>query len=153
MLSPDFFNLFISDLPSIFDNSCNPITLNGKKLGSLLYADDLVILSETADGLQTALDKLANYCKTWNLTVNIKKSQIMIFNKSGRLIQDYPFKYDGKPLEVVDNYPYLGIIFTPSGSFTKAIANLCDKAGRAFFAFRKYENNTHVTTTFKLFYA
>ena len=41
------------------------------KLCVLLYADDTVLMAETADELQAALDALALYCKQWDLTVNL----------------------------------------------------------------------------------
>ena len=58
ILSPILFNCYISDLPPIFDDTCTPPQLADKPLSCLLYADDLVIMSETAQGLQNALHKL-----------------------------------------------------------------------------------------------
>jgi hypothetical protein len=40
-LSPTLFNLFINDLPDIFDWSCTPVKLNDTNLSHLLYADAL----------------------------------------------------------------------------------------------------------------
>jgi hypothetical protein len=53
--------LFINDLPEIFDQTFNPATLNSLKLNCLLYADDIVLLSETTEELQNSLDKLSRY--------------------------------------------------------------------------------------------
>jgi hypothetical protein len=36
-LRPNLFNLFINDLPKMFDNSCQPVTLNTSKLNCLMY--------------------------------------------------------------------------------------------------------------------
>ena len=114
-----------------------------------MYADDLILLSESAAGLQNSLDKLQSYCMKWNLTVNLKKSQIIIFNKSGRLLKNFEFKYGNINLDIVDEYPYLGIIFTPSGSFAKATASLCDKARKAYFSFRKHDRSpVHISMKF-----
>ena len=52
-LSPNLFKIFINDLPRSFDEHCKPVSLNSYKLNSLLYADDVVLLSESAEGLQT----------------------------------------------------------------------------------------------------
>ena len=49
------------------------------KLYLLLYADDIVILAESREGLQEGLDILAEYCKIWKSTVNKDKTKIMIF--------------------------------------------------------------------------
>ena len=57
----------------------------------------------------------------------------MIFNKSGRVFSNYTFKYGDIPLGIVGEYCYLGITFVPSGSFTKAMLKLKEKASKAFF--------------------
>ena len=40
------------------------------KLYHLLYADEKVILGETATALQNALDRMNEFCNLWSLTVN-----------------------------------------------------------------------------------
>ena len=44
-LSPLLFSIFINKLPEIYDQSCDPVRLGSLDLNSLLWADDLVILS------------------------------------------------------------------------------------------------------------
>ena len=105
VFSPPLFNLFIADLPSIFHESCDPVTLHNRILSCLMYADDLVLLSESEKGLQNSLDKLKAYSKKWNLTVNLKKSQVIVFNKAGHLLSKFKFKYGMKRLETVVNIP------------------------------------------------
>jgi hypothetical protein len=46
-----------------------------------MYADDLVLFSETADGLQSQLDALYVYANVWGLKVNVNKSKIVCFQK------------------------------------------------------------------------
>jgi len=48
------------------------------KLFAILYADDTVILSESKDGLQKALDIFESYCEIWKLQVNVNKTKVMI---------------------------------------------------------------------------
>ena len=50
-----------------------------------MYADDIVLLSESANGLQNCIDKLEYFCKKWNLSVNLK-TNVQIFNKAGRVV-------------------------------------------------------------------
>ena len=50
-----------------------------RKITVLKYADDLVLLANTAEGLQSGLDALHSYCTINKLTVNIKKSKVMCF--------------------------------------------------------------------------
>ena len=50
------------------------------KLFILFYTDDTVIISESADGLQHALNEFHTYCKRWKLTVNIEKTKVIVFS-------------------------------------------------------------------------
>ena len=115
-------------------DSCVPVsfTLNGRRISCLLYADDLILLSETRDGLQKCLDKLHEYCNEWGLTVNTNKSKVMIFNKAGRK-NSCQFKLGNEILDQVNEYKYLGVIFQNSGTFSKARNNLFQKSLKAFF--------------------
>ena len=75
MLSPTLFNLYINDLPEIFDKNCEPPLLQDMPINSLLYADDLILLSQTQKGLQTSLNKLEEYCRKWKLEINTEKNK------------------------------------------------------------------------------
>ena len=52
VLSPNLFKIFINDLPSYLSSSPDPIYLNNKRLDCLMYADDVILLSSSATGLQ-----------------------------------------------------------------------------------------------------
>ena len=132
VLSPYLFNLYINDLPTIFDDSCKPPTLLTTQIPCLLYADDLVIMSETKGGLQNGLDKLAEYCDQWFLSVNILKTNVIIFNKCGRLIKE-KFLYKDNNIECAKSYTYLGVTISISGNFAEAKDRLYNKGLKAYF--------------------
>ena len=52
-----------------------------------MWADDLVMLSETERGLNNMLNDLGIYAVSNGLTLNMDKTKCMIFNKTGRLIR------------------------------------------------------------------
>ena len=124
-LSCILFNMFLNDLTKIFNYKCEPVEIGERKVNHLLYADDLVLISQSKDGLQRCLNNLNTYCKTWRLTVNLNldKSKVMIMSKSGRLDKN-EFYFNETLLENVQRYTYLGITFSASGSFTSAQHNL-----------------------------
>ena len=45
------------------------VTINEVKILLLFYADDVVLFSETAEGLQVEINKLAQYCDWCKLTL------------------------------------------------------------------------------------
>jgi hypothetical protein len=103
------------------------------RLYLLLYADDTVILAESKVELQTALNAIYLYCKTWNLEVNASKTKAVIFNK--RKISDKPvFTLNGEILNVVDDFAYLGIILMSNGSFSKNRVSLLEQGRKAMFS-------------------
>ena len=74
-----------------------------------MYADDIVLLSETPEGLQNSIQILSNFCSLWKLEINETKSKILIF-ESRKQNCDMSFKIDNKELERVYEYKYLGIV-------------------------------------------
>ena len=130
-LSPILFAIYLNDFQQFLAermdglrdlNSCLEEYDMFAKLCVLLYADDTVILAESEPDLQCALDGLAEYCKLWDLTVNLDKTKVVIFSQ-GRKKPKKPFLYLGEEVKVVDDYIYLGVIFNYNGSFKKAIEN------------------------------
>ena len=94
----------------------------------LLYADDTIILAETADDLQVALNGLSEYCKKWCLKVNTAKTKIIARGK----VRKYPkFHLGSDEIEVVEQYVYLGILFNYNDSFKKAIDKWITQARKA----------------------
>ena len=73
VLSPSLFNIFIDDIKDIFDDSCDPVNLFDVPLTHLLYADDLILMARSKEGLNNCLEKLREYCDKWQMEVNIKK--------------------------------------------------------------------------------
>jgi len=135
-LSPNLFKLFINDLPLIFDNTCDPVKLHKTSLNCLMYADDVILLSETAIGLQNSLSLLHDYCMEWELEINIKKTKTLIFNKNGRL-EPFRFLFNKSYIENVRSYTYLGVKFNISGSFKEAKSDLYKKGLKAYFKLKK----------------
>ena len=105
------------------------------KLFILLYADDTVILSESADDLQLGLKAYEEYCTIWKLEVNIAKTKVIIFSKSQ--ILNYEFKYKDEVLETVTEFKYLGILFSKNNSFFKTKQYIADQGKKAVYSLLK----------------
>ena len=101
-------------------------------LSSIVWADDLVMFSETEEGLNDMLIELAVYTDENALTINTDKTKAMIFNKTGRLLKRN-FKFRNTNIETVREYKYLGFILVPSGSFVSGLQDLKARANRAIF--------------------
>ena len=140
-LSPNLFKIFINDLPDIFDKDDDQVQLDSTFISSLLYADDVMLLSTTKDGLQKCIDKLSSYCENNCLTVNLKKTKVVVFCKNGQKSNEL-FYYNGEELQNSSSYKYLGIIFSSSGTFSYCQSDLYNRALRAQFKMTKCFSNT-----------
>ena len=147
-LSPLLFAIFLNDFEyclskkydglSHLSNDVNELLSDDDvelfiKLYTLLYADDTIVLAESSEELQKALNAVFDYCKDWKLTVNTSKTKIVIF--SNRKVLNYPaFLFGHDLIEVVDSYVYLGAVFNYNGSFKKAIEKQLQQGKKAFYA-------------------
>ena len=134
ILSPLLFHIYLADLPRRLEHilfSQAP-KIGNNRLSCIVWADDLVIFSETEEGLNSMLAELAAYTEENALTINIDKTKAMIFNKTGRLIKRN-FKYKNVNIETVREYKYLGFIVVPSGSFLTGLHDLKSRANKAIF--------------------
>ena len=132
--SPLLFNIFVNKISDIFDQTCDPVKINDTDQSCLLWSDDLFVCSQSAEGLQCAIDKVHSFYSSIGLQLNTKKTKILIFNKAGRVLTNHCFTLSGVQLEITDCYQYLGIKLRPSGSLTLAADELCAKARKAWFS-------------------
>ena len=129
VLSPMLFNIYINDIAEILDKpQCDLTELGNAVIRCLMYADDLVLISTSRNGLQHQLDILQEYCQKWHLTVNIQKTKVMAFTKKQNIDT---FNYDGNSLEKVDTFPYLGVLLNTKGDFSNNNERLSNKGLRA----------------------
>jgi len=116
LLSPLLFSLFLNDMD---EEICGGIRLYELNIPLLMYADDIVLLAESATDLQSMINNLEHYCAKWGLQVNTLKSEVMVFRNGGRLADNEKWFYEGRQLNVVNEYTYLGVVITPKMMFQK----------------------------------
>ena len=144
VMSPTLFSLFINQLANhINNNGVHGVQLLPTllELFILLFADDVALLSTSPGGLQAQLNSLKNCCDQLKLKVNIDKTKVMVFRKGGFLGQREKWFFEGRELEVVNKYCYLGFSFTTMLSLKLGTNHLVAKGKKALFwlyrAFKK----------------
>ena len=135
--SPLFFSLFVNDIETYLTSDLTGTRVRDIVLKMLKFADDMCLISETREGLQAGLDDLAKYCAKWGTIVNIMKTKIVVFRKGGQLGQRDKWFFEGREVEVVSFFKYLGCYLSSGGSFAKCIQELTYSARRALFGLRK----------------
>ena len=142
-LSPLLFILLIDDITKECNNKCRSQRLKVGHLNlipiyvqALTYADDIVILADSEEKLQTTLNVWSNELKRRKLHLNQKKSKVMHFTKDKE--QRKPkIVVDGEELEVVQQFTYLGTVFQANGKITEEIKNRISKASNIYYQLNK----------------
>ena len=138
ILSPLLFNIYISDLPDTLNNPKNKPAKVGSNeiLSCILWADDLVMISESKEGLREMLHDLSDFSEESGLRINGDKTKCMVFNKTGRHIR-CNMKINNMVITSVRDYKYLGFLITPSGEVSTGINDLKSRALYALVQLRK----------------
>ena len=77
--SPFLFAVYVDDLIKRLRASGSGIYIGSLFYGCILYADDIILLSGSCDGLQKLLDICGNYGIEWDIEFNPGKSVACTF--------------------------------------------------------------------------
>ena len=144
-LSPLLFNLLMDKVTK----ECNNKTRNCKtKIGhwhlvpvniqSLTFADDKALIAETPDKLQQIVRSWEDKTRDMDMIVNPNKSKILHItkNKENR-IQNICITLNGEQLENVEQYKYLGTIFTSNGKISEEIKQRIKQATNVYYSINR----------------
>ena len=133
LLSPQMFAFFINELAlQMSSKGKHGIQLisGAIEIFMLLFADDIILISDTAVGLQNQLNVLKFEADKLQLTVNLDKTNIIVFRNGGHLSQYERWLYGDAEIDVCNAYKYLGMIFTTRLSLTAGWTEMCRKGKR-----------------------
>ena len=130
VLSPDLFSLYsevimreIKEKPGIL--------IGGFNINNIRYADDTVLVGDDATDLQQLLDIVVTESAKKGLSLNIKKTVTMVISKK-LVTPKCDIEIEGKILNQVDNFKYLGAFITSDGRCTTEIKSRIGQAKAAF---------------------
>ncbi|KAK2707907.1 hypothetical protein QYM36_015555 [Artemia franciscana] len=108
-LSPKLFNIFINDVVNFLENRWAPkVSLGTQKLSLLLFADDIALVANKPQDLQTLLNLIDEYLHIKKLRLNTEKSEndldLLIAKKDTRSFKKalFPTELRKRDYHVVD---------------------------------------------------
>jgi len=111
---------------------CDALALTDVHVWLLLFTNDLTLMSKLEVGLQQQLNAFQQFYVERGLTVNVKKTKVMVFN-SVDPCQEFEFKSDD--IECVQTFKYLGILLETTPNLDSAVEHLAAIRKRSLFAF------------------
>ena len=126
-LSPTLSGLFFEDLSSQLQSDCPSagVECQGTRIPSLFYANDVALLSASAQGLQQLLDSMQSFCAANGLTISIPKTEVVVFGEGHH---DCAWKVAGQHLKRSKSFTYLGMLFHEDSKIRHAIQARFSKA-------------------------
>ena len=136
VLSGFLFNLLINGLAAAIKRACRGVSCGpdrgAPRLQVLLYADDIVILSDSPADLQRGLDAARDWANAWRFHFSIgpNKSAIAVFGRSRAGTQHVLFHVGEHVLPHVSTYTYVGITLHERLGWTQHIDELSCRGER-----------------------
>lgn len=143
-LSPTLFLCYVTDLSRSLQN------INDRSLKHAFYADDLETDSPDFEEIQRALDVIETWSNENLIEVNLQKTKVMKFRKGGRIPRHVSFSYRDEPVEIVNEYEYLGVTLQPRLTFSKHIEKKIVKCASATGSLRNLQR-TSLSVAMKIF--
>lgn len=128
---PLSLDLFISLLESTFkqlDWHNKRISIDGKLLNHLRFADDITLIASSAEELQFLINSLCQESKKKGLIMNMTKTKLMTNCRKTEII------FENTPLEYVDEFSYLGQCVSFQNKNKKEIQSRIARTWKAFWA-------------------
>lgn len=83
IVSPILFNIYSEQIfLEALEDAEEVIPINGTRLNNIRYADDTLIFADSAEGLQTLVNKVANVSRKYGLDINSKKTKCILISKN-----------------------------------------------------------------------
>ena len=101
MISPALFIMYVNELAQMLRDMCPGLYVSEQypSVHILVYADDLTLVNDTVGRVQNELNVLNQFCQNYGMTVNLKKSKVILFRNGGYLRQNERLYYGGQLLK------------------------------------------------------
>ncbi|KAI3367814.1 hypothetical protein L3Q82_026645 [Scortum barcoo] len=84
----------------------------------LLFADDVVLMASSGQDLQHVLERFAAECEAAGMRISTSKSEAMVLDRKRVAC---PLRVGGEVLPQVEEFKYLGVLFTSEGKMEREI--------------------------------
>jgi hypothetical protein len=130
VLSPVLFCIYIDGLLVLLAKAGCGCYIGKHFMGTLAYADDIVLLAPSPTALRKMLEICDTYALDYNICFNAKKSKCLIVAPySQHYLRDYyrdcTFCIGNNSIETVDSFSHLGHVITDDLDDSKDIENKC----------------------------
>ena len=117
-----------------------------------MYADDIALVTETKQQMQSALGLVDQIFTRWGLEMSMKKTQVLpnLGKVTDSASEELSITLQRGEIEVVEEFKYLGSISSSSLSMQSELASRLRKAGHAFHKLSNFWKDKYLAKEIKL---
>jgi hypothetical protein len=108
--SPVLWNVYFADLAKVFGPDPDDLLMAGIPISHLEQADDVVLFSTTAAGLQRKIDAFFGWCRVNFMVISISKTEWMLFGEMPVVLP--VIRVGDTAISLVKEYKYVGVTLT-----------------------------------------
>ena len=139
VMSPDLFSLYSQTIITELEGM-EGVSIGGKNITNIRYADDTVLIADTERKLQRLVGKLNEECNKYGLKINISKTEVMgLTKRAGQL--PVSISLESRVLSQVGSFKYLGSTVCEDGKCDTDIKIRIGMAKASFGQLRKLLTN------------
>ncbi|KAI3354038.1 hypothetical protein L3Q82_018597 [Scortum barcoo] len=107
--------------PGAFAKGCSVSVLydRSRSLVRIAMADDVVLMASSGQDLQHVLERFAAECEAAGMRISTSKSEAMVLDR--KRVACPPSQVGGEVLPQVEEFKYLGVLFTSEGKIEREI--------------------------------
>ena len=139
-LSPRLFSAYMEGIVNELKNKGVLAKWAGKETGAILYADDLLVMTDTAAAMRKALRICEEYGRKWEIAFNPLKTELMREDPKKKNGVDNRFNplpricMSKKKLGYVEKFKYLGVIISDNFSKNEHLDERHKKITQAYYS-------------------
>ena len=146
VLGPFLFLVYVNDL------------VNCSNFNTVLYADDTVLTmpSNTVSNLkfkvEAELQKVLNWYRSNKLSLNYKKTQMLLFDKRSNTNKNFTISINDQPVISGNSIKYLGVVIDKELSWKQHAEHITSKLSIALGIFHKLKYYVPQSTLIQVYY-
>ena len=111
-ISPILFNLLTADMDEeLRKGKWGGVEVGQRRTCALAYADDMVVMAEREEEIESMIRRMEKYMEKKRLEVNVEKTKVIRFRKGGGRERVMEWRWKGRRVEEVKEFKYLGYVF------------------------------------------
>jgi hypothetical protein len=123
VMSPTLFNIYMDRMMRkvVEGNAGGGLELGEERLTDLDFADDVALLADSWMALALMLERMEAVTQDYGINISTKKTEVMCVRREQERLAVEDVVMRGEMLKQVDEFVYLGSVFTADGRCTRDV--------------------------------